>query len=149
MDLLEKNDVSVLNLNKLLADCGIKCTSQRMCIAQLLLKKHQHLTAEQVFLQINTNKNNDEQISMATVYNTLHLFSEKGLIREVIIDSSRMFYDSNTKPHHHFFNEDTGMLADINADEMILHKMPELPNNTVNSRLDIIIRVRNNNPLPE
>ena len=62
--------------------------------------------------------------SLATVYNTLGLFASKGLIREVIVDPSKVFYDSNTKPHHHFFNVDTGLLRDFDSDAVQIEQLP-------------------------
>lgn len=82
-------------------------------------------------------------MSKATVYNTLNLFAKKGLIREVIIDSGKVFYDSNTDVHHHIYNEDTGMLLDVAADEMVIENLPELPADTRATGIDVIIRVRN------
>ncbi len=82
-------------------------------------------------------------VSKATVYNTLNLFAEKELIRQVIIDAGKVFYDSNTLVHHHIYNEDTGMLQDIDSEDLIVENLPELPSGTVKSGIDIIVRVKN------
>ncbi len=81
-------------------------------------------------------------VSKATVHNTLRLFAEKGLIREVFIDPAKVFYDSNTGPHHHFFNVDSGALTDIEPDELHIPDLPDLPQGTTAEEVDVIIRVR-------
>jgi Fur family iron response transcriptional regulator len=84
----------------------------------------------------------DHLVSKATVYNTLGLFASSGLIREVIVDPARVFYDSNTGNHHHFYNVDTGELTDIDSDSMEITTLPEMPAGTVAAGVDIIVRVR-------
>ena len=124
----------------LLKDAGITPTQQRIEIAQILFAQPQHLSAEQVLSQVNQKQS---LVSKATVYNTLGLFASKNLIREVIVDPSKVFYDSNTQPHHHFFNVDTGMLKDIDSDAVRIDQLPNLPEGTVADGVDIIIRLRN------
>lgn len=140
MILLKDNAISPDKIKSLLLAHGIRPTSQRAGIARILLSQHQHLSADQVLARVNKN---ESMVSKATVYNTLNLFAEKGLIRQVIIEPGRVFYDSNTAVHHHFYHEDTGMLQDIEADEMTIANMPELPSNTVKSGIDVVIRIRN------
>ncbi|NIN34724.1 MAG: transcriptional repressor [Gammaproteobacteria bacterium] len=123
-----------------LLEHDIRPTSQRLTIARLLLAKPQHLCADEVLKRVNQQTN---LVSKATVYNTLNLFVEKELIREVIIDSGRVFYDSNTWAHHHIYNEDTGQLHDIDTSEVQLGDMPRLPSGTIGMGVDVIIRVRN------
>ncbi|MEJ2652950.1 MAG: transcriptional repressor [Gammaproteobacteria bacterium] len=82
------------------------------------------------------------KVSKATVYNTLGLFAKEGLIREVIVDPTKVFYDPTTVPHHHFYNVDTGSLTDIDADTVVLESLPELPRGTTAAGVDVIIRVR-------
>jgi Fur family iron response transcriptional regulator len=123
-----------------LLEHDIRPTSQRLDIARVLLAEPQHLCADEVLKRVNRQTN---LVSKATVYNTLNLFAEKGLIREVIIDSGRVFYDSNTSVHHHVYNEDSGQLQDINASEVQLGDMPRLPSGTIGVGVDVIIRVRN------
>ena len=118
---------------------GITPTPQRLEIAQILFARPQHLSAEQVLGRVNESR---VHVSKATVYNTLGLFARKGLIREVIIDPAKVFYDPTTVPHHHFYNVDTGTLMDIEADAVELKRLPELPRGTVAAGVDVIIRVR-------
>lgn len=127
-------------IKSLLLEYGIRPTIQRVKIAAELMRRPQHLSADQVLVRVNRNKT---LVSKATVYNTLNLFAEKELIRQVIVDSGKVFYDSNTESHHHIYNEDTGQLQDIAASRVSLEKTPELPANTVKTGIDIIIRVKN------
>jgi len=117
---------------------GITPTQQRIDIASILFAKPQHLSAEQVLDLVNENS---AMVSKATVYNTLGLFAEKGLINEVIVDPTKIFYDSNTQAHYHFYHVDTGKLEDIPASAVTLDHLPELPPGTHQERVDIIIRV--------
>ena len=131
---LNKTDVSALML-----DNGITPTLQRVEIAQILFAKPQHLSAEDVLTMVNKT---GVQVSKATVYNTLGLFAKEGLIREVIVDPAKVFYDPTTVPHHHFYNVDTGTLTDIDAETVVLESLPELPQGTTAAGVDVIIRVR-------
>ena len=119
---------------------GINPTSQRLEIARVLFSKPQHMSAEQVLQALNSDK---ASVSKATVYNTLNLFAEKGLLRQMTIDPSRIYYDSNTSDHFHFYNEDTGELRDLDPRLVEIASLPELPDNTCKSGIDVIIHVRN------
>ena len=125
---------------QLLNEHGISPTQQRVEIAQALLAKPQHLSADQVLNIVNRDRN---IASKATVYNTLGLFAQKGLIREVIIDLTKVFYDSNTENHYHFYNVDTGELQDLNPSELDISHLPVPPEGTVRDGIDVIVRVRN------
>ena len=117
----------------------IQPTPQRIQIARVLLARAQHLSADQVLERVRAN---GQRVSMATVYNTLGLFARKGVVREVIVDPHRVFYDTNNTPHHHFYNVDTGELTDIDADRVRLERLPEVPPGTVAEGVEVIIRVR-------
>jgi Fur family iron response transcriptional regulator len=84
---------------------GIFSTPQRMEVAEILLEKPQHMSADQIIERLRAA---GSSVSKATVYNTLNLFGERGIVREVMVDPVRKFYDSTTHPHHHFYNADTG-----------------------------------------
>ena len=124
---------------------GITPTRQRLEIAQVLFTRCEHLCAEQVLASVNERQ---AQTSKATVYNTLNLFVEKKLIREVIVDPARVFYDPNTMPHHHFYNVDSGELSDIDAGEIAVTRLPALPSGMVTDGVDIIVRIRSAAALP-
>ncbi len=127
-------------LTELFEQYGILPTNQRLHIASVLLSTHQHLSAEQVLERVNRS---GKKVSKATVYNTLNLFANKGLVLELMVDSNKVFYDSNTAPHHHFYNQDTGMLSDVSASAIEFSRLPDLPADTCSESIDVIIRVRN------
>ena len=126
---------------RILRSRNISPTVQRVEIAQVLLSKKQHLSAEQVMDVVNSEK---PKVSKATVYNTLGLFARKGLVRELVIDPTKTFYDSNVTTHHHFYNVSTGELVDIDEEQFHLDGMPNLPQGTVAEGVDIIIRIKPN-----
>ena len=133
---------SILNrqhLIDLLKSRGIQPTQQRLEIADTLFARPQHVSAEDVLALVNRGQ---ARVSKATVYNTLGLFAEKGLVREVIVDPSKVFYDTNTTDHHHFYNVDTNTLVDIDAGDVALAKVPPSPEGTVAVGVDVIIRLR-------
>ena len=116
-------------------------TPQRLEVADILLLKPQHLSAEQI---IDRLRDNGSTVSKATVYNTLKLFEKNGLIKERIVDPERRFYDSSTHPHHHFYNVDSGKLTDIAADEIAITGLPDLPAGTKCDGIEILVRIRSN-----
>ena len=118
---------------------GIAPTPQRVEIAEILLDRPQHLSADQI---LDALRQKGSRVSKATVYNTLHLFGEKGLIREVNVDPTRTFFDSTTRPHHHFYNVDTGELSDIPDDQITMLELPPLPPGTEQESVEVLIRIR-------
>ena len=122
-----------------LRDYDILPTQQRLQIAQLLLVRDQHLSADQVLELVNAT---GSRVSKATVYNTLGLFAHKGILREVNVDPSRVFYDTNNSRHHHFYNIDTGELSDIDASKIPVDQLPDAPEGSVIDGVEVIIRVR-------
>ena len=127
------------NMAELLRSHGINPTHQRIEIAHALLSRQQHLSADQIMAIVNTRH---PETSKATVYNTLNLFLEKKLIREVIVDTNKVFYDPNTCNHHHLYNVDTGRLIDIDASNISISGLPSLPQGTMTEGVDIIVRIR-------
>lgn len=123
----------------LMEEHDILPTPQRVEIAHILLERPQHLSAEQIIERL---KAADSGVSKATVYNTLNLFSERGLVREVMVDPVRKFYDSTTHPHHHFYNVDSGELSDIPDEQVRFDDLPELPEGTRRESIEVLIRVR-------
>lgn len=123
----------------LLRSHGISPTSQRIKIAVALFSCMTHPSADQILGIVNRKK---AEASKATVYNTLSLFVKKGLIREVIVDPSKVLYDANTRDHHHFYDIVTGELSDIDASEVSIPSLPPLPMDRIFDGVDIIIRTR-------
>lgn len=118
---------------------GILPTPQRIEIADILLARPQHLSAEQI---IETLRDAGSSVSKATVYNTLNLFGERGLVKEVMVDPVRKFYDSTTHPHHHFYNVDSGELSDIPDHLVGFSELPDPPAGTEAQSIELLIRVR-------
>jgi len=136
---MRSDPVTRENLTELLRQHEINPTHQRIEIAHALFSRGEHVSADQILAIVN-----DRHLatSKATVYNTLNLFLEKSLIREVIVDPNKVFYDPNTQPHHHLYNVDTGELTDIDANAMSVSGLPRLPEGTVAEGVEIIVRVR-------
>ena len=118
---------------------GISPTHQRIEIAHALFSRCEHLSADQVMAIVNERHS---ETSKATVYNTLNLFLEKKLIREVIVDPNKVFYDPNTSAHYHMYDIESGELTDIDAADVRVSGLPSLPAGMVTEGMDIIIRVR-------
>ena len=127
------------NLVAVLRRHGINPTHQRIEIAYALFSRGEHLSADQILAIVNDRHS---ETSKATVYNTLNLFLEKKLIREVIVDPNKVFYDPNTTPHHHFYNIDSGELTDIDASRITIAGLPQLPESMATEGVDIIVRIR-------
>ena len=126
-------------LAEMLRTRGINPTHQRIEIAHVLFSRQEHLSADQILALVNERH---PETSRATVYNTLNRFVEKKLIREVIVDPDRVFYDPNVSAHYHIYNVETGRLTDIDAADVRIEGLPEVPAGLVTEGMDIVIRVR-------
>ena len=133
------NPKSEAEITGLLRSHDIYPTNQRVVITRLLFEKCTHLSAEDVFRLVNAD---NRHVSKATVYNTLGLLAEKGVVREVIADPTRIFYDPNTQPHHHFFDVTSGELTDISLDQIHVSSLPPLPMGAKLEGVDVIVRLR-------
>lgn len=123
-----------------LTDAGLRPTRQRLALAKLLFDDgHRHVTAEQLHGEALEAR---MQVSLATVYNTLNQFREAGLLREVVVEAGRAYFDTNIEDHHHFFYESSGQLQDICGRQLQIAGIPELPPGACVSRIDVIIRLR-------
>lgn len=126
-------------VSTLLEARGIHPTAQRIRIAELLFACEQHLTAEQVIQLLGRD---GTHVSKATVYNTLNLFADKGLLKALAVDRERGLFDSNTQPHHHFHVENTGELIDVPPGAVEFARLPDLPAGTETVAVEVVIRVR-------
>lgn len=124
----------------LLGKRGVMATPQRLEVAAILLEKPQHLSADQIIDRLREAGSN---VSKATVYNTLNLFGECGIAREIKVDPVRKIYDSTRTHHYHFYNADTGELKDIAPESVEISLEHDLPEGTEKVGLDIVIQVRN------
>jgi Fur family iron response transcriptional regulator len=120
---------------------GINTTAQRLEIARVLFAYGDHVSAELVYERVNRDLVDSKRVSKATVYNTLGLFAQKGLIREVIADPTRVFYDPNTRPHHHFYDVHSHTLTDIDEVDIRMQGLPPLPDGAKLEGVDVVIRV--------
>ena len=118
-------------------------TKARIRVGMLLLESPKHLSADQIFDWLTEH---GHCISKATVYNTLNVFAKHGVVNEVAVDPTRMYYDSTTSPHHHFYNTDTGQLTDIPRENISVENIPRLPDNTEIEDLEIVIKIKNKQP---
>jgi Fur family transcriptional regulator, iron response regulator len=126
-----------------LRSVGLRPTRQRLALARLLLESgDRHITAEHLHGEA---VGADIQVSLATVYNTLHQFTEVGLLREVVVEPGRSYFDTNTTDHHHFFCDADGRLQDIPGEDVSVTGFPLPPLGTEICRVDVIIRVRPEN----
>jgi len=122
-----------------LSDCGIRPTAQRVRIATLLLSAPQHLSAEQILASLRAA---GARVSKATVYNTLNLFAAHGLIRQLSVDGSRAWFDSNVEPHYHFHDLESGALIDVPVPAVAFSRLPAPPPGTEVAGIDLVIRLR-------
>ena len=124
---------------KLLRGAGLRPTRQRVALAQLLFAEgDRHLTAEALLEEALARK---VPVSLATVYNTLHQFTEAGLLREVAVEGAKTYFDTNTSNHYHFFCEHSGKLMDISTGEIRIENLPEAPEGMAISRVDVLVRL--------
>jgi Fur family iron response transcriptional regulator len=123
-----------------LRGAGLRPTRQRMALAQLLFARgNRHISAEGLHDEALAA---DVPVSLATVYNTLHQFTAAGLLREVPLDGSKTYFDTNVSDHHHFFLEDDNVMFDVPEHALRLDSLPEPPPGTEISRVDVVIRLR-------
>lgn len=123
----------------MLREHGITPTRQRVAIARVILARPQHVCADDLLARVNGA---GEGVSKATIYNTLRLFADRGIVREVVVDPTRIFYDSNTSEHHHMYDLDTGRLSDIPGERIAVECRPDVPEGAVVEGVDVIVRVR-------
>ena len=124
-----------------LGEAGLRPTRQRLTLAALLVGdgQNRHVTAESLFAAASKT---DEKVSLATVYNTLRAFCDAGLMREITVDGSKSYFDTNTHDHPHFFWEDDGTLTDAPSRELVISRLPQAPDGAEIASVDVVIRLR-------
>ena len=128
---------------ELVRKAGLRPTRQRLSLArQLFSNGDRHVTAEQLHSE---SLDRGFSVSLATVYNTLHQFTSAGLLRELVVDAGRSYFDTNINAHHHLYFEDSGKLCDVPGENVSVENLPALPAGAEVSRVDIIIRVTSGN----
>ena len=124
---------------ELLKTAGLRPTRQRIALAKLLFDaENRHVTAEQLHDEAQAES---VAVSLATVYNALHKFTAAGLLREVVVEPGRSYFDTNTSDHHHFYIEDDSLLEDIPTEAVTVSSVPEPPNGTEITRVDVVVRL--------
>jgi len=135
----ESTALSREGIIRLLAEHRVKPTQQRIVVAEVLLAEPTHMSAEQI---ISAVRRAGERISKATVYNTLKVLVDSGLIRQIHLDPDRSVYDSTRSVHHHFHDVDSGTLWDIKPDDIQFSRLPPLPEGMETASVEVVIRVR-------
>lgn len=126
------------NFSRLLVRAGLRPTNQRAKLAELLFKGDRHVTAEELHQEAQAT---GAEISLATVYNTLHHFKDAGLLRELAIEGSKTYFDTNTSNHNHFYYEDRESVVDIPNSEIALAHLPKAPDGYEIAHVDVVIRL--------
>ena len=118
---------------------GVRLTKQRIALGEILFNgKNQHFTSDNLYREASKAR---IKVSLATVYNTLHEFMAAGLLREVVIDPCRRYFDTNVLEHQHFFFEDSNELVDINMGDAVVFQFPSIPAGKTIRCVDVIVRV--------
>jgi Fur family iron response transcriptional regulator len=126
------------DVKSMLRTVGLRPTRQRMALGWILFAKgDRHLTAEMLYEEATK-----APVSLATVYNALHQFTEVGLLRQVAVDGSKTYFDTNVSDHHHFFVEGENALVDIPNAEVMLDRLPHAPQGYEVARVDVVVRLR-------
>lgn len=129
-----------------LREAGLRPTRQRVALGWLLFARgDRHITAEKLYEEATGAR---VPISLATVYNTLHQFTEVGLLREIAVDGSKTYFDTNVADHHHFLIEETNQLVDIPDSHIAVSALPDVPEGMEVTRVDVIVRLTKKTPLP-
>ncbi len=124
-----------------LATAGLRPTRQRVALAALLVGdgNDRHVTAESLYA---ASCDSDDRVSLATVYNTLRAFCDAGLMREITVDGSKSYFDTNTSNHPHFYWEEHGHLSDAPAEQLEIARLPGAPDGSEIAAVDVVIRLR-------
>ncbi|HEV8035345.1 MULTISPECIES: iron response transcriptional regulator IrrA [Rhodobacterales] len=135
------SDIATQRSTNWLAGAGLRPTRQRVTLASLLVGDGQdrHVTAESLF---EAASDADEKVSLATVYNTLRAFCDAGLVREITVDGSKSYFDTNMTDHPHFYWEDSATLTDAPAEELEIRNLPDAPAGAEIASVDVVIRLR-------
>ena len=124
---------------RMLRERGVSPTSQRVSIGQEILLEPMHVSAEDITRRVRLR---DQNVSRATVYNTLRCFVDNGLLRQVFVGADRVYYDSNTDPHHHIFDPESSELTDVDGSRVQIAGLPELPEDRELESVELVIRVK-------
>ena len=128
------------DVKSMLREVGLRPTRQRMALGWMLFGKgDRHVTAEMLYEEAVKAK---VTVSLATIYNTLHQFTDAGLLRQVAVDGSKTYFDTNVSQHHHFFIESENDLVDIPHSDVVVGRTPIPPEGYIVTRIDVVVRLR-------
>ena len=128
-----------------LRSSGLRPTKQRLTICKVLFDRKDtfHFTIDNLKKRIE--KNNKSKISLATVYNTVHAFKKNGYLKEISLQGNKTFFDTNSTSHHHFYDQDSGVLMDIKNEDISITKLPSAPKGKKINKVEVTVSVANNN----
>ena len=128
-----------------LKSSGLRVTKQRLAVCKMLFARSEtfHFSIEN--LKKIFEKNTKNKISLATLYNTVNAFRKNGYLKEIYLKGNKTFYDTNTKNHHHFYDEDTGKLIDINCEDVLVSKVSRIPNGKKIREIEVTVRIARDN----
>jgi len=123
---------------------GLRSTKQRLAICKALFDKKEtfHFTIEK--LKKIIDKGSKKKISLATLYNTVHVFKEKGYLKEISLKGNKTFFDTNTKHHHHFYDEEMSQLVDIRNKNVSVNFLPKTPSGTKIKSVEVLVKIERN-----
>jgi|TARA_Y100000590_G_scaffold398657_1_gene481238 Fe2+/Zn2+ uptake regulation proteins len=124
-----------------LASAGLRATKQRLMVCKLLFGQKQtfHFNIEDISRL--ANKSFNKKISLATIYNTVNEFKKKGYLKEISLKGNKTFYDTNTKHHHHFYDEDMSQLMDIEDKNVSINYLPKIPNGKKIRSVEVLVKI--------
>ena len=130
---------------KMLRNAGLRQTKQRLAICKVLFdgKETFHFTIDK--LKKIIDKGNKKKISIATLYNTVHAFKEKGYLKEISLNRNKTFFDTNTKHHHHFYDESMSQLVDIKDNNILVENLTKTPNGKKIKSVEVLVKIEDNN----
>lgn len=135
-----QNDIDFSSAEDKVREAGLRPTRQRIALAQLLFARgNRHLVAEELHAEA---ENAGYSMSLATVYNTLHQFTEAGMLRVLAVEGARTYFDTNTSDHHHFFIEGDNTVLDIEGGPFSISNLPQPPDGMEIANVDVVIRLR-------
>ena len=128
-----------------LRSSGLRPTKQRLLLCKVLFDRKEtfHFTIDNLKKKIE--KSTKSKVSLATVYNTIHAFKNSGYLKEISLQGNKTFFDTNSKSHHHFYDQDTGDLIDIKNEDIIVSKFPVIPRGKKIKEIEVTVSVANNN----
>ena len=127
-----------------LRSSGLRPTKQRLTICKILFDRKDtfHFTIDKLKKKIE--KSTKSKISLATVYNTVHAFKNNGYLKEISLQGNKTFFDTNSKSHYHFYDQDTGDLVDIKNEDIIFSKLPSTPKGKKIKEIEVTVSIANN-----